>query len=531
MLMINIALVVGIVVYNNSYVIVNNIDVWNNQEEVFSNIYNKWNISLESVVKYNSNWAGFIDGISCPQDITMSGTLNRGTGISTELIYEYWKVHCLWSYLWNDFKIFYDDELNDFTTAQYDNDIVNIVQSTNTSIDLSTTNIASSASINSSGPFNSNYRESYSVDNNNNSFFASRRQRNTYIQYQLPGAEKSIWEIVIRKFNRDSNNFWNSWRIVLRNSYWQTVHTINIAWIRRTSYYEIDMKYRWLTADVKSITIESPSRKYLDISELEIYELDSSWSEEEWLGDREFTDSDSTLISFSKDGIQWNDGIDDDLNSDNYRVTSIWNTYFPNNYQDDDVVPRKTVFWSIPWNTPYQHVYWNNYKTMEIVENNPNNDDILNVKMWDANQAYVFINTFNTEVLDYDIKIIEFDRDVYRDQFTLLPRNSYEGKNISQYLWYIQFDSSDNSLWVAKELTWNEFVFDFQNKDYAIFFANNTDTLLSYHLESYTPTGSWVYINPIDDSWTGTISVMANHIIIGWEKNFIWENFEMIWSK
>jgi hypothetical protein len=194
-------------------------------------------------------------------------------------------------------------------------------------------------------------------------------------------------------------------------------------------------------------------------------------------------------------------------------------------------VPRKTIFWSIPAQTQYQHVYWNNYKTVDVVQNNPNNDDLLNVKMWDVDQAHVFINTFNVDELDYDIKILEFDREVYRDQFTLLPLNSYEGKNIDEYLWYIQLNSWDNSLSVAKETTGNEFVFDFQNKDYAIFFANNSDSLLSYHLESYTPTGTWIYINPIDDSGTGTISVLANHIIIWWEKNFIWENFEMVGSK
>jgi hypothetical protein len=36
------------------------------------------------------------------------------------------------------------------------------------------------------------------------------------------------------------------------------------------------------------------------------------------------------------------------------------------------------------------------------------------------------------------------------------------------------------------ELNDNSFVFDFQNKDYAIFFANNSNATLSYHLESYT---------------------------------------------
>jgi hypothetical protein len=39
--------------------------------------------------------------------------------------------------------------------------------------------------------------------------------------------------------------------------------------------YEIDLKYRGLTDDVKSITIES-NYSYLDVNELEIYELEST---------------------------------------------------------------------------------------------------------------------------------------------------------------------------------------------------------------------------------------------------------------
>ena len=529
MLLINIALVVGIVVYNNSYVIVNNIDVWNNQEEVFSNIYNKGNISIESVKKYNSNWEWFLDGISCPQDITMSGSLNRTTWISTTQVYEYWKIYCLWTYNWNDFKIHYDDLVNDFTTAQYQWDIVNIVEATWTEITEWTTNIIEWVPVVWTTPWNGNIA-THSNDDNLSTWFDSYYKSNyEYLQYDL-WSETSISKIAIRK-NKWWSGYWNKATVRFYNRFGSQVFSTSFSWMKNKTYSEKDLKYRWTTADVETIRIEVTNRKYLQISEFEAYWYDTLLIGWGWEWDRVFTDFDNTLISFSKDGIEWNDGIDDDLNSDNYKVTSIWSIYFPNNYQDDDVVPRKTIFWSVPAQQPYQHVYWNNYKTIDIIENNTNNDDILNVKMWDIDQAHVFVNTFNTEDLDYDIKILEFDRDVYKNQFTLLPRNSYEGKNMDEYLGYIQLDTWDNSLSIAKEKTGNEFEFDFQNKDYAIFFANNADSLLSYHLEAYTPTGTGIYINPIDDSGTGTISVLANHIIIWWEKNFIWENFEVVWSK
>lgn len=529
MLLVNIALVVWIVVYNNSYVIVNNIDVWNNQEEVFSNIFNKWNISLESVVKYNSNWEGFLDGISCPQNITMSWSTNRVTGISTTQVYEHGKIYCLWSYNGNDFKIHYDDQVNDFNTAQYEWDLVNIIEASGTNIEVWTTNISLWASVSGTTPWNGNLASHAADGNISTGFDTAYRDWREYIQFQFAWAERSIWKIVIRKTPRTNWWYWNSWNIIFKNSFWTEVHRTSLSNMREDNYHEIDLKYSWLDSNVKSITLET-YWYWLDVLEFEVYELNTSWNEW-WEWHRTFTDSDNTLITFTKDGIEWNDGIDDDLNSDNYKVTSIWNIYFPNNYQDDDVVPRKTIFWSIPAQKPYQHVYWNNYKTVDVIDKNTNNDDILNVKMWDVNQAHVFINTFNTQELSYDIKILEFDREVYKNQFTLLPLNSYEGKNIDEYLWYIQLDWSDNSLSVAKEKTWNEFEFDFQNKDYAIFIANNSTSLLSYHLEAYTTTWSGIYINPIDDSGSGTISVLANHIIIWWEKNFIWENFEMIGSK
>jgi hypothetical protein len=531
MLLVNIALVVWIVVYNNSYVIVNNIDVWNNQEEVYSNIYNKWHIALESVIKYNTNGEWFLDGISCPQDITMSWSLNRTTWIPTTLVYQYWKVHCLGTYNWDDFKIHYDDEVNDFSTAQYEWDIVNVIESVGTEITVENSPInLSNWDISSSTPWRS-YVKANSVDDNTSTWFDSNYRNSVeYLEYEV-WSNQSIWKIVIRKPSHWRGwSYWDNWNIKFYNGSTQVFYT-SLSWMKSKTYHEIDLKYRWLTNDVDSIRLETNWR-YLDVSEFEVYLLNtiSAWSEL-WEWDRVFTDSNNTLISFSKNGIEWNDGIDDDLNSDNYKVTSIWNTYFPNNYQDDDVVPRKTIFGSIDPNTSYQHVYWNNYKTIKIIDENTNNDDILNTKMWDTNNAHVFINTFNTEELDYNIKILEFDREVYKNQFTLLPLNSYEGKNIDEYLWYLQLNTLDWSLEVAKEKTWDEFVFDFQNKDYAIFFANNSNATLSYHLESYTDSWSWVYINPIDDSWTGTISVLSNHIIIWWEKNFIWENFEVVWSK
>ena len=61
------------------------------------------------------------------------------------------------------------------------------------------------------------------------------------------------------------------------------------------------------------------------------------------------------------------------MNSDNYRSTSDWILGYPWNFLDDDIVPRTTIFWSIsPNTTDYFNVFWNNYITNEMVNQNEN---------------------------------------------------------------------------------------------------------------------------------------------------------------
>lgn len=539
-LLVNIALVVWVVVYNNSYVIINNLDIGNNQEEVFSNIYNKAHIAINSVQKYNSNGGWFVDGLSCPTWVTMSWTLNRQTNIATQFTEEHWNIYCKWEYRWNEFRIYYNEENEDFDRTTYwpnpfYNDTVEIVQSLWTDIYLSPNNLAldSSTRVSHSSSYPWFPWEHINDDNISTQYISSNPFWNKVIEFDF-WRELKVWQIIIRKNARNSSDwrYWTNGRILFKDRSQQIDwdKEINLPeWLRSQWYSEYNLAYSGLAKETQYLELTS-WYGYLDLYEFEIYELLSNGSEELWQWDRSFFDNDNTFVTFNTDGIHW-DGIDSDLNSDNYRVTSKDDIYFPNGYQDDDVVPRKTIFWSIQPNTEYEHVYWNNYRTHKVIDENINNDDILNVKIWDVNNGHLFLNTFNTEDLNYSIKILEFDRTVYEEQYTLLPLDSHEWKEIKNYLGYIQKDPDTWFLSVAKEKTWNEFVFDFSTKDYALFIANQSDSILSYHLEWYTDTGSGIYINPIDDSATWSITVLSNHIIIGWEKNFIWENFEVIWSK
>jgi hypothetical protein len=114
---------------------------------------------------------------------------------------------------------------------------------------------------------------------------------------------------------------------------------------------------------------------------------------------------------------------------------------------------------------------------------------------------------------------------------TLLPLKSWEGKGIDNFVWYIQLSSTWN-LSLSYYKSWNEFPFNFKDYDYSIFVTNrNASGDISYILTAETESWTWIYINPVNDYLSWTIEVLANHMLMGWEKNFIWENFKVVWAK
>jgi len=535
LLVINVALVFSVIVFNNSHVLGNNIIVWNDSEELFAKIYEKWNISINAVRKFNSNWLWFSDSLSCPTDITMSWTTNSGSNLTSSMVNKNKNKYCRGTYLWEDFRIYFNVEKNWFDKIYYKWKIVNLSTSTDTQIQLWTNNIASSiytSNISASTAYNNYYSKNYTIDWDNDKKYISRHYRwSSSIEYDL-GTWKNLWLIKIKKDNtniyQEKNRFSNKVNVYFYNEFNNLIKTEKIPSFRKKEEIIIDLQYFWLDNQIKKIEIYS-DWWYLNINDIEIYELESIWSEEIWEWVTDLWDTDSTFINFNKDWIWWWDTIDDDYDSDNYRVTSFWDTYYLDWYQDDDVVPRKTFFWNIKPVQRYINIFWNNYKTEKYIDENIYNDDILNDKMWNIDKAYMFLDLYNKTSNNFDLKIIEFDKDKFKYEQTLLPLKSSNWKWITSFLWYINI--IDNELSISKYKTWNEYVFDFVNKDYAIFIQNNSDDDIVYKLYAETDSWRWIYINPIDDSWDWTIKVLANDIIIWWEKNFIWENIVVTWIK
>lgn len=543
LILVNISLIIWYVIYNNTYILNNNIDIWRNSEEVFSVLSDKWNIAIDSVRQYNSNWGGFSDLISCPQNITMSWSTNRTESMSSEMRYDFWTIYCSFTYNWEEVRIFFNPDNTDFTRVYYNWELRDILNGSFTKWSQL------SLSVNDNTPSHSRWFPATNSLNYDNSNYISRRVSNAFIEYSLNTPTK-IHSLELFFTNIRAANYWNQWTVSFLDSSRNPIFTTTLTWLTSKTYEEIILPYASYSNsnDIRFIRINSTwNNHFLDLRFVRVFWLDVISTDDISI-DSNFNDSDNTYLSFTSDGIGWWDNIDDNMNSDNYRSTSTWSISYPWGHLDDDVYPRLTFFWSIPPNnTEFYNIFWNNHITNDMIDWNFHNDDdpLIVAKIWDVTEWFLFLDVFTFWWdLDYDIKIIQFDRDAYKDRFTLLPTAVYETSWVNQNYWYIQLNWNTMSLNPYK--TWNEFEFNFAEHDYSLYLTNRIWENLAYKLtweerpDGWTwPSSSWnlnekwraIYINPIDDSKPWVIEVIANHIIAWWDKNYIWENFLMVWSK
>lgn len=544
LMLVSISLVLWLVVFNNSISLTNNLNIWKNSEEVFNILSKKAQIAIDTVKKYNKNGDWYTDDISCPTNVTMSGSNNISTWISTNMVLDNWSIYCRGYYNWGsgdkEFRIYYNSDYSDFIKAYYDrwswNDIVDLDPPITTSTwNLAETNLASIVA---------NWSNTDYLTDDLPTVYISNKSLNSSVLFELDNYY-NIWKIAFIK-PKSNWQLWHKWKL----SWWSTSECID--WFKtfsdiKPAFDPWESNFATYKKNVKFVKIESTNwKKKINLTDFYIYKaivhswwidtiVDNPW-DFIWKWHRVFNDSDNTLISFDGTWIWWGDDIDDNFNSDDYKVLSneVTGTYYFPWFEDDDVVPRKTIFWNVSSGEELYNIFWNNYKTNDFIEWNSNNDDIINVKIWDIGSWSIsnwtlYLDLYSIWEYNYDLKILEFGRDDYKNKYTLIPLKTSLGEGLTDYVWYIQ-KSSTWSLSLSREKTWNEYEFDFSSVDYWIYITNHGSENLSYRLSwevitaDKNDTWSWIYINPIDDSWDN-ISVMANHMIIGWEKNFIWENF------
>ncbi|USN59255.1 MAG: hypothetical protein H6767_04185 [Candidatus Peribacteria bacterium] len=238
-----------------------------------------------------------------------------------------------------------------------------------------------------------------------------------------------------------------------------------------------------------------------------------------------FFSYDSTLISFSTAGLAGIDGIDDDFNSDNYRIDSSSGVYYPNNYVDDDADGRKLVYFFVNPGTGYSNIFWSNTGAAQYIDGNPNNHDTLNLLLGDVSSAYAYLDVNGA----FSLKVVKFDKALYESTGEFSVLESIEGRDLVADIGYIQDNAGVASL--SDTTTGNEYTFDFLTYDYAIFLQNMQSTPLLFKLTAETPTGTGIYINPVDDSDTNLVKVLANDIILDNDGNYIAKQFEVIGKK
>lgn len=542
LLLINIALILWYVVLNNTHILNNNIDIWRNSEEVYAQIFNKWNISIQSVKEFNSNWNWFQDLVSCPTNITMSGTTYSGSFIPSEVRYDYGTVYCEFSFRWDTWKIFFDSTMTYFTKVFFWWENLDIVQSFSWEALIPQSNYSITSW---SWVYLSNDQDNIN-DNNESTDYVSDRDDYTWFKIDITGA-RYLSKIAISKPRWTGNSYRNNWVIDFFDTSNNFLDSVTVSWIKNDQYIEIPLSFSFIDSSRAIDKIHfysSDLYKRFNISELYLYEY-TDVSNPIWRSKTPFNYYWTTEFFFNNQGVWWDDNFDDDMNSDNYRSTSSWSIWYPSDYYDDDIVPRLNIYGSVEPDTDYfYNVFWNNYKTNDFIDNNLYNSDtnLYLVKASEVEEWYMFFDLFSKtdDNLNYDIKIIEYDRNKYKDEYTLEAKTSYETYWLTDNFWYLQFDSWSWTLSLSSFKTGNEFVFDFKNKDYAVFLKNNKDSILAYKLswEEKRWDGDldqlWrlIYINPIDESDWNQIKAMANHILIWWwEKNFIWDNFIVVSDK
>lgn len=295
-----------------------------------------------------------------------------------------------------------------------------------------------------------------------------------------------------------------------------TISTSTLTYTWGTYYCLWDSLYSWkeLKLYFNSESTEYGSGEY-DSSFITI----TSWS---W--DSAFWDSDSTLIDFS-----WNysasDNIDDNFDSDNYRWNSTWSIDYPDSYSDNDDEARKNIYWYVFDTDGFYNIFWSNTPIKNIIWENTNNTGSLTINMWNTSTWYLFLDLDK----DFNIKLAKYSSAYYDSNNKLKPDEFLETNSLSSWSWYIQ-----NNLWVLSlswVITWNEYVFDFINSDYWVFIENSLTWALLYRVFWEEDTWSWLYINPIDDSWSWTIKILWNDIIIFDDLNHIGKTLEVIKSK
>ncbi len=543
--LVTISVIFATILLNNNSFLFNITELFEVDSKLTSNIDKDSETSIKLSKEFNSNWSGFIDNISCPwtASISMSWTVNKSY-ISSSLVYS-WSLYCEWTYLWDSVKIYFNTWYTDFDEAEYLWNTVtlsgglwlsNFSDSDNTLIDFTQQALDSTVKYAWTASWFSD--SSYSWSNPTN---AQWNTTSTYAQTSLtanPSLSNTLWltnfsftgawlpsDAIINGIKVQVERQWSAstvtdysvqltkdWVNAVWNNLWlntsQTSKSLRTYWSSTNKWWTT-----WTKSEVEASTFWVLLR----------YNKTGSTNRTANVYRVNITINYSTWYSYFV-----TDWYDDNFNSDNYRVTSSWTTstgtYYPNSWQDDDNFARKIFYGFVSPSDGYKKIFWNTTKLASLINNNTNNSDSLNVKIWNVTSWYLKLDVDN----NFELKLLKFDKLSYNNTKELIVQNSYKW-SISAWSWYIQNNSWVLSLsWV---ITWNEYTFDFLNNDYALLVKSSSTWSLIYKLTWVSSTGTWIYINPIDDSNNSYFKYLWNDIILDENWKYIAKETELFFDK
>ena len=235
-----------------------------------------------------------------------------------------------------------------------------------------------------------------------------------------------------------------------------------------------------------------------------------------------FLDSDSTFIDLAASFPLESDLIDDNFDSDDYRVYSTGTTLYPDIYADDDVDSRlKKYGYIIEGSWPY-NVFWSNDAMIWYIEANTYNDDTYNTILTGISSWYLYFDV----AADHRMRLFEIDKNNYNATNEIIVTNQTQGQIQTAGIGYLQNDMTLSS-W-----TGSAYNFDFTIHDYAIFIENASTGALLYQITGQDAvTGSGIYLNPLKDDDASLFSYLGSHMIIGNRGELIGTQLELFGLK
>lgn len=244
----------------------------------------------------------------------------------------------------------------------------------------------------------------------------------------------------------------------------------------------------------------------------------AAWS----TADATFLDIDNTRITFTTTWLWGIDKIDDNMNNDDYKVTSTGSYYYPNGSEDNDTLARKTIYFYLPPGWGFTNVFWSNKKYADYIAANPYNIDTVNKLLWQVNSGNIYIDANK----NFRLKVVKFDKTSYNSYKELVPLQVWTSSELYGRLGYIQNSGIVSTGGLVK--TGQEMTFDFVNNDYGVFLQNTSTGTLYFNLKVFSTSGSGVYINPINDSDAVTTKYLGNDIIIDSDGKYLSNQFEVV---